>query len=141
MDLFMKGLGIYAIITLVWYILQVIADWKILSKAGRPGWLSLIPIVNVFEEYDICWSGWIGLVYLILPSVATYIQRDPNASSTMTAIAGALGLIALIIHAVQSFRLAKSFGHGPGYGILLLLFGPIMRMILGLGDSEYIGNF
>ena len=47
---------------------------------------------------------------------------------------------ALVLHIVQSIKLAKSFGKGVGYGILLILFGPLARLFLGLGDSRYIGR-
>ena len=106
---------------IIWYVLQAAADWKIFSKAGRLGILAFIPGINVFTEYGICWSGFMG--------------------STLTAFAGTAGIAAVLLHAVQSFKLARSFGHGLGYGIFLILFGPLARIILGLGDSRYVGRF
>ena len=41
---------------------------------------------------------------------------------------------------MQSLRLAKSFGKGTGFGICLILFGPIARMVLGFGSATYVGN-
>ena len=46
----------------IWYVLQVIGNWRILSKAGRPGWHCLVPFLNIWEEYDICWKGKYGLM-------------------------------------------------------------------------------
>ena len=42
--------GIFATImiaALVWYVLTVIATWKMLTKAGEAGWKSLIPIYTI----------------------------------------------------------------------------------------------
>ena len=36
----------YLITFLVIYVLAVIAMWKIFTKAGKPGWASLIPFLN-----------------------------------------------------------------------------------------------
>ena len=55
-------------------------------------------------------------------------------------ISGAASILALALHIIQSIRLARSFGKGTGYGILLVLFGPLARIFLGLGDSRYIGR-
>ena len=39
----MKVLSTVIIGYVVWHILQAVADWKIFSKAGRPGILALNP--------------------------------------------------------------------------------------------------
>lgn len=140
-ELSASGLGIVIGVVLLYYILQVIADWKILSKAGKPGILSLIPIVNVCTEYSICWSGFMGLLYVILLGVAGSVNGNQDASSTMQTAASAAGVIAAIIHIVQSIKLSKSFGKGIGYGLLLIFFGPLARIFLGLGDSRYVGKY
>lgn len=36
----------YALFAFIFYILQVIAYWKIFTKAGEEGWKSIIPIYN-----------------------------------------------------------------------------------------------
>ena len=70
------GLGVMVIIPLIWYILQVIADWKILSKAGQPGWLSFVPILNVYAEYELCWNGLFGVVQLLCALVSGIVVFD-----------------------------------------------------------------
>ena len=125
---------------IVWHILQAVADWKIFSKAGRPGILAFIPVVNVYVEYGICWSSFMGLVYLLCLGVTSYVSGVQEPSSTLTTVSGVASVAALVLHIVQSIKLAKSFGKGVGYGILLILFGPLARLFLGLGDSRYIGR-
>ena len=137
------GLGIaavYGIAGLVWYILQVVADWRILSKAGRPGWQSLIPILNICAEYDVCWTGSMGIVYLILLLAAGIIGGLNDAGGFVQTVGRLSGAAGALVHVLQSFKLSRSFGHGIGFGIFLILFGPLARVILGLGRSRYCGR-
>lgn len=136
----MKVISTIIIGYVVWHILQAVADWKIFSKAGRPGILAFIPIVNIYVEYGICWSNFMGLLYLVCVGVTSYISGVQEPSSTLTTVSGVASVAALVLHIVQSIKLAKSFGKGVGYGILLILFGPLARLFLGLGDSRYIGR-
>jgi hypothetical protein len=136
----MKVLSTLIIGYVVWHILQAVADWKIFSKAGRPGVLAFIPIVNIYVEYGICWSKFMGLIYLVCVGITSYVSGVQEPSSTLTTVSGVASVAALVLHIVQSIKLAKSFGKGVGYGILLILFGPLARLFLGLGDSRYIGR-
>ena len=136
----MKVLSTILIGYIVWHILQAVADWKIFSKAGRPGILAFIPIVNIYVEYGICWSKFMGLLYLVCVGITSYVSGVQEPSSTLTMVSGVASVAALVLHIVQSIKLAKSFGKGVGYGILLILFGPLARLFLGLGDSRYIGR-
>ena len=136
----MKVLSTVIIGYVVWHILQAVADWKIFSKAGRPGILAFIPIVNIYVEYGICWSKFMGLIYLVCVGITSYVSGVQEPSSTFTTVSGVASVAALVLHIVQSIKLAKSFGKGVGYGILLILFGPLARLFLGLGDSRYIGR-
>ena len=43
----------YLAVLLVVYILVVIAMWKVFTKAGKPGWASLIPVYNMVLMYQI----------------------------------------------------------------------------------------
>ncbi len=119
----------------LWLILGIIGDWMLFRKAGRAGVLSLIPGVNLVVEYSICWSGWIGLIYFFLIGGINYFY-----GAEQTAPAGVTGLILLIIHWIESQKLARCFGKGFGSGLLLFLFGRLARVILGLGRAEYVGK-
>ena len=43
--------GMYLIFAFVWWILQIIANWNIFTKAGEAGWKSLIPIYGDSVSY------------------------------------------------------------------------------------------
>ena len=115
----------------------------ILNAASRNAALVIknAKIVNVFTEYSICWSSVMGVVYLVCVGVTSYVNGVQEPSSTLTMISGAASIAAFVLHVMQSIKLAKSFGKGVGYGIFLIILGPLARVILGLGDSEYIGQY
>lgn len=136
----LEGAGLLLGTFILWYVLQAIADWKILSKAGKPGILSLIPFVNVIAEYSVCWSGFMGFLYMVLLTASTTLAQQQDAPQNMVVAASAMGLVATVIHIVQSFKLAKAFGKGFGTGLLLLIFGPLGRLVLGLGSARYVGK-
>ena len=46
--------GMYLIFAFVWWILQIIANWNIFTKAGEAGWKSLIPIYGDYVSYKNC---------------------------------------------------------------------------------------
>ena len=77
------------------YVLLIIAMWKIFTKAGKPGWASIIPVVNF--------------------------------------------VVAIVFSIMQASRLSKAFGKGTGFAFGLFFLNPIFLLILGFGDSKYIG--
>ena len=134
------ALGVGALVTLAiaWFVLQAIADWKIFTKAGEAGWKSLIPIYNVYVEYEICWTGLLGLVF-VAASLVTGLIDTTNASTFVKVLVVVVWILAMILHLMQSIKLSKSFGKGVGFGLVLFFFGPIGRLILGFGSAQYIG--
>ena len=50
------------IIALIFYVLLVIAGWKIFEKAGEKGWKAIVPIYNVYIMFKIVnmtsWFWW-----------------------------------------------------------------------------------
>lgn len=114
-------LGIYLVVVLVIAVLQVVAMWKVFTKAGEKGWKSIIPIYNIVILFKISGiSPWLIFVYFagIIPFV------------------GWIAILALSIY--QANSLAKSFGKDVGYTIGLLLLPVIFYMILGFGKAEYV---
>lgn len=110
-------------IGMVLLILQVIANWKIFTKAGESGWKSIIPIYNSVVLFKISGiSPWFVLVY-----IAGFIP-----------FVGPLAILGVTIY--QANSLAKSFGKDAGFTVGLVLLPTIFYMILGFGKAEYIGN-
>ena len=119
----------------VWLLLGIIGSWLLFRKAGRAGILSLIPGVNLIVEFSICWSWLVGLIFFLLIGGANYC-----VGAEQTTPAGAVGLLALILHWVESQKLARSFGKGFLYGLFLFFFDRFARVILGLSSAQYVGK-
>ena len=128
------------IIGIIWYILQVIAKWKIFNKMDEAGWKSIIPFYSDYIVFKRTWKTsffWILLVMLILVELLQpYSQDNVLVSIIVLLIAVAAAVIAII----QLNKLSKSFGHGAGFTVGLVFLNPIFLLILGFGSSEYIGN-
>ena len=113
----------YALFAFIFYILQVIAYWKIFTKAGEEGWKSIIPIYNGYVQYRLTWDVqyfWVAL--------------------GLAVGGGSLALLGTaLMNVVALYKLACAYGHGIGFTIGLFFLNPLFMLILGFGDSEYMG--
>ena len=112
----------YSLIILAFYVLIIVAQWKIFTKAGQEGWKALIPIYNVVVLSKIIGlSPWLLLLYLL----------------SVVPVVGWIISIALSI--VSTVKLAKAFNQSTAFIFGLLFLSPIFQMILGFGKAEYVG--
>lgn len=112
----------YSLIILAFYVLIIIAQWKIFTKAGQEGWKAIIPIYNVVVLYKIIGlSPWLLLLYLL----------------SVVPVVGWIISVALSI--VSTVKLAKAFNQSTAFIFGLLFLSPIFQMILGFGKAEYVG--
>ncbi|GAC1366482.1 MAG: hypothetical protein NVS4B8_27080 [Herpetosiphon sp.] len=96
-------------------IVVFVGYWKMFVKAGVPGWAAIIPIYNAYKLIKIAGRpGW-WLLLLLIP------------------------IVNFVIIIIVMIDLARSFGHGTGFGIGLAFLSPIFIPILGFGSSRYIG--
>lgn len=132
--------GIYLIFALVWWILQIIANWNIFIKAGEAGWKSLIPIYGDYVSYKIAWQTSYFWLSFILGIVASYVSSaNLNESIFLTVIATLLRIVIAVINIMYCIKLSRAFGHGIGFAIGLILLQPIFLLILGFGSDQYYG--
>ena len=49
---------LYTVILLVvaYFVLKIVANWKIFEKAGQPGWASIVPFYSNYIEFNIYWG-------------------------------------------------------------------------------------
>lgn len=116
-ELFM-GMSFSTIVSIGLFIaiIYIVAQWKIFTKAGKAGWLSIIPILNIYILLKIVGKpGWWLILIMFVPFVN----------------------IILIIWMTN--LLSKSFGKNELFTIGLLFFGIIFYPILGFGDAKYLG--
>jgi uncharacterized membrane protein YhaH (DUF805 family) len=109
------GSPIPLIIGLLVGLLLIVAAWKVFTKAGHPGWASIIPIYNLYILCKIVGRPWWWILLMLIP------------------------VVGFIVGIILCIDLAKSFGKGAGFGIGLALLGLIFLPILGFGSAQYQG--
>ncbi len=116
MDQLLIMLGAYLFVVLAIGVFLIICQWKIYTKAGKPGWACLIPIYNIVVLLEIVKKPVWWLVLLLIPFV---------------------NLVIVILIMVE---LAKVFGKDGGFTVGLILLPYIFYPILAFGDAKYIGD-
>jgi hypothetical protein len=113
----------------------VIGRWGLFRKAGKKGWHSLIPLLNVYKEYSTVWNGWFG----VLSALCLPVGMICNTAKLPAIIYYVLVAVGFLISIPESLKLAKAFGKGKVFGVLLALpvFKEIGRLILGLGKARF----
>nr|WP_294667262.1 DUF5684 domain-containing protein [uncultured Blautia sp.] len=134
--------GIYMMFAFCWWILQVIANWRIFTKAGEAGWKSIIPVYGDYISYKIAWQTGYFWMTLLLGLIASWIQNYANATGDnvmLLIIVFLIKIITGIIGIMYSVKLARAFGRGTGFAIGLIFLQPIFILILGFGSDPYYG--
>lgn len=140
-------------VAFVMWVLLVIARWKIFTKAGEPGWKSIIPIYADYMVFKLVWDvrNFLILIALVcLGFVFSFASGGMvvSANGDVAVVGGnmvfsVLGWIAMIGAAVWGVRLnlktAAAYGKGLGFGIGLVLLPSIFTLILGFGSASYVG--
>lgn len=93
----------------------IIGLWRVFEKAGKPGWMSLVPILNAIVMLEIAGKPAWWFLLLLIPFVG------------------------IIVSIIVMIDLAKAFGKGTGFGLGLAFLGFIFFPILGFGDAQYQG--
>ncbi len=104
---------IIGLIVLIFYLATM---WRIFEKAGEPGLMAIIPLVNLFFLVKIAGKPWWWLILLFIPLVNIVVAF-------------------LIINGIS-----ENFGHGIGMTLGLFFLGFIFYPILAWGGSEYVGG-
>lgn len=113
------AVAVIVIAAIVLGLLHIIGYWKTLNKGGEPGPMALLlalgclaPLAFIPTMKLIGRPAW-WVILLFIPFVN------------------------IVVLAIISIDLAKSYGKGTGFGIGLWLLAPIFYMILGFGSSTY----
>jgi hypothetical protein len=108
--------GMFMLVMLAIAVVFIIGMWKVFTKAGQPGWASIIPIYNIYILLKIAGRpGW-WLLLCLIP------------------------LVNFVIAIVVAIDVAKSFGQSALFGVLLLfLLSGVGYLILGFGNYRYVG--
>lgn len=104
------------IISIAIGVIGIIAQWKLFTKAGKAGWISLIPLWNMYTLFEI--SGMSGWMFLLL-------------------CVPFLNFVMLILLWV---KIAQAFGKSGLFAVGLIFLCPIFILILAFGNSTYVLN-
>ncbi len=101
----------------VLFVFMVVIMWKLFVKAGRPGWVALVPVYNLWVLCEISGKpGWWALL-AVVPFV---------------------NIIWVVLGLLQSLSLAEKFGKSQLFGVFgLWLFGIVGYPMLAFGNSAY----
>lgn len=110
---FVAILLITSLISLFIGSITIVSLWKIFTKAGKPGWASIIPIYNIIVILEIVKRPIWWLVLFFIPFVH------------------------IVIMFMVFNDLSKSFGKDIGYTIGLIFLPIIFLPMLGFGNSTY----
>lgn len=140
-------------VALAYEILLIVSYWKLYNKAGEKGWKAIIPIYNEFVRYKLTWKKSIFWILLVL-GVISGILSNLVSSSQLTGVAGvvavlvalALAIAFLVISIVGEVKLAKAYGKGGGFAVILILTGLVAldwipMLVLAFGKSKYVGSW
>lgn len=139
---------------------MIVFTWMIFTKAGIPGWASLIPFYSTWKQGEIATTKKglviglivceIGMILSMVPMyggiIAAMTSESSNAAEAMFATGG-LGLIlvtlfsiaCVVLSIILYIKLAHAFGQSTGFGVGLALIFVVFAGILALGDAEYEG--
>lgn len=106
--------SVTGVFSLIFYILVAVALWRVFDKAGYPGILAIIPIVNLFVLVKIAgFSAWLGLLYII-------------------------PIVNVVFGIIVAIRVGRGFGKGGVFSFFLLwLIAFVGYFIIGFGRATY----
>lgn len=95
-------------------VLMIVAVWKVFTKAGEPGWASIVPFYNTYVEFRMAgFNPWLFLL-LLVPVVNV--------------------VLALIV----SYKIGEAFGKDVLFNILWMVLFPFVGwLVLAFGDARY----
>ena len=97
-------------------VLEIVALWFILEKAGEPGWAAIIPIYNYLMVIKIAGKPWWFFLLMFIP------------------------IVNLVMYIIILNGLSRNFGKDEGFTVGLFFLRFIFLPILGFGKSEYSGD-
>ena len=104
------------IISIVLCVVLIVAEWRIFTKAGKPGWASIIPFYNTWVMYQIICGRGTAMFRLLIPFYNIYWE------------------IKTLI------KMAHAYGKSTGFGVGLIFLSPIFLCILAFGSATYVGE-
>jgi len=97
-------------------VLEIVALWFVLDKAGEPGWAAIIPIYNYLMVIKIAGKPWWFILLMLIP------------------------VVNLVIYIIILNGLSRNFGKSEAFTVGLFFLRFIFLPILGFGKSTFVGD-
>jgi hypothetical protein len=97
----------------LFFVLTAIGGWKVFEKAGLPGWVALVPVLNWFGILRLLGRSYAWILFFIFFYPVTHF----------------------VVSVLVAWRFGKSALFGVGLAFLPFLFVPM----LGFSDARYLG--
>lgn len=123
---------------IAWFFISAIGYFKMFQKAGQRSWFAFIPLLRDFALFKMSWTVKSFVITTVLLVV---FQVSSNSEALLPSLLAAVtGIAWLVMQVKLLLRVAKSFGKGKIWAVLLLFVPFIATLILGFGSAEYLGN-
>ncbi|MDQ5882820.1 MAG: hypothetical protein QG648_173 [Patescibacteria group bacterium] len=117
------GLGL-VLLAFAFGLIMLVSFWKIFTKAGKPGWASIIPVYNSVVLAQIAKQPW---WYGLLMS-CSFLSAVPKLGIVFS-------LIAFVFYLIIVYKLALAFGQKTGFAIGLILLPIVFFPILAFNKN------
>ncbi len=124
------------VVILITVFLFIIPLWKIFTKAGKPGWVAIIPFYNIYVLVQVARLSVYYFILILAPSLFM-IAEEKISLIVDIVLAIVFGIAILVAWCIVNYNLAKQFGKGIGYTIGLFFLPFIFYPMLGYGSSVY----
>ena len=104
------------VISLAISVLAIVAMWKIFTKAGKPGWASIVPVYNIIVLFQICGMNPLLILLLLIP------------------------IANIIVYIMALIKLAGKFGKGGGFAAGLIFFNFIFMARISVDNIPLLFN-
>ncbi|MBO4879617.1 MAG: hypothetical protein J5544_05105 [Clostridia bacterium] len=149
--------------------ITIVANWKIFKKAGVPGWMSIVPFLNIYKAFEIAWNKKMGVAAIVLTAIVTglssitsivtnafvifenlemadSVRLSSSASAGWLAAVFVLAVLTIIptiiltvLSIIQTVKLGRAFGKSGGFIAGLILLPVVFNTILAFDRSVYHG--
>ena len=122
----------------VWFFVSAIGYFKMLKKAGQRGWFAFIPLLREYALFKMAWTMKAFVISIVLLAVLRIGGGAENI--LLSLLATACGIAWIVIQVKLVIRLAKSFGKG-GLWAVLLFFVPFAAPATASPHAAALASF
>lgn len=111
--LFLGFWGVSVIFSFIWWILTIISNILLFSKAGYAGWKSIVPIYNFYIQQCITFGKEKGIFALLL----------------------IVPLVGQVYGVYLYYSYARAFGLSQVQAVLYIFFAPFFNVYMAFSDN------